>query len=108
MCKQQSDYLHVTTNKILVIIFIIIIIIICICNYIYYVLLFYINSRTIAKTYQTTTSASYGPVVHYYKQILSLHSLRTNFNGFKDPLIFCIYFVDVQKIIQIDQNMLEL
>ena len=29
-----------------------------------------------------------------------------NFNAFKDPLIFCIYFVGVQKIIQIDQNML--
>jgi len=30
-----------------------------------------------------------------------------NFNAFKDPLIFCIHLVDVRKIIQIDQKMLE-
>ena len=35
-----------------------------------YLPLFYFNSRSIVKTYKTTTSAPYGVVLHSYERIL--------------------------------------
>ena len=37
------------------------------CNYIYYLLFFCINFRTIVKPSETAPSASYGPFQQYYK-----------------------------------------
>jgi hypothetical protein len=36
-------------------------------NYIYYLLLICVKSRTIVKIYKTRTFTSYGPVLHFYK-----------------------------------------
>jgi len=47
MYKQPSYYLHITSNKILVITFAIIIIIICNFNYIYY---YFILVRSVAQS----------------------------------------------------------
>jgi hypothetical protein len=74
MNKQPSHCLHVT-NQILVITFaaIIIIIIISNWNYIYYLILLDINSRTTIQIHKTRTSAPYGSVRHYYKKKINIY-----------------------------------
>jgi hypothetical protein len=68
--------------------YITIIIIICNCNYVYYLLLFYISSRTIVNTNKTTIFTSHEPVLQCYKRILQyLQTFYANLNLRK----FCMW-----------------
>jgi hypothetical protein len=76
-------------------------------KYIYiYLAIFYVNSRSVIKTYKTTTPAPYGAVPHSYERIL--YYLQTCYAQILIYLInhacFYIFFTDVQYFPEYDQD----